>query len=46
MKIDWAGKLKNLLEVTGTTYEQRTVRTAVKIGFVALFVLVVWRLLK
>ena len=44
--IDWGKEIRELVDASSASYEQRVTRTALKIGAVALFVLVVWRLLK
>jgi hypothetical protein len=46
MEIDWNRYVKDIVDLGSVSYETRVTRTALKIGCVALFVIVVWRFLK
>ncbi len=46
MSIDWNKYIRDIVDLGSESYEQRMTKLAIKIGCVALFVIVVWRLLK
>ena len=46
MTIDWESKLRTLVDLGSLSYEQRVARTALKVGAIALFVIVAWRLIR
>jgi len=46
MGLDVGNALRKIIDYGSESYETRTTRTALKIGAIALFILVVWKLLK
>ena len=46
MALDLGNALRSIIDYGSESYETRTTRMALKIGAIALFVLVVWKLLK
>jgi hypothetical protein len=46
MALDLQNAFRKLIDYGSESYETRITRTALKIGAIALFVLVVWKLLK
>lgn len=44
--IDWEKHLKEIVDLGSESYETRITRTALKVGAVVLFLVVVWKVLK
>lgn len=46
MSIDWAKEIRSIVDLGSVSYEQRVTRTAIKIGAIALFIIVAWKVIK
>jgi hypothetical protein len=46
MTIDWEAKIRSLVDLGSVSYEERVTRTALRVGAIALFVIVAWALIR